>query len=136
MIYYIINSIGIICLLYLQYKRYKLIKDIKYIETKKTFRYKTIGWHKTSNPKETWDTFFILKEEIKSSNKKMTKFLVEQVIPGGGDNNQQAIDHYTEWFYKSTGGGWVKTNDDNLMEYEPTSIWEKRNKKLEELGIK
>jgi hypothetical protein len=108
MIYYIINGIGIVTLCFFQYKRYKLIKDIKHIETKKSFRYKTRGWSKNSNPKETWDTFFILKEDIKSSNKKMTKFVIEQVIPGGGDNSQQAIDHYTQWFYTSNGGGWLK----------------------------
>lgn len=66
----------------------------------------------------------------------MTKFIVEKVISQNTKDTDSDFAHYTNDFYGKTGGGWVKTNSEKLLEYEPTSIWEKRNKKLEELGIK
>ena len=138
MVYYIINGIGIITLCYFQYKRYKLIKDIKNIEVKKTYRYDYGGnWtNKHRDGDRRWKVFLILKEDCKSTNKKMTKFIVEKVISENSKDTESDFSHYTHTFYGITGGGWVKSNSDELLEYEPTSIWEQRNKKLEALGIK
>ena len=137
MIFYIINSIGVIGLLYLELKRFKLIKDIKNLETKKTYRYYDGTWsNKTRDGDAKWKVFFILKEETKSTNKKMIKFIVEKVLSENKKDVESDFKHYEKSFYGSTGGGWVEANSKDLLEYEPTSIYEKRNKKLEELGIK
>ena len=137
MVYYIINGIGIITLCYFQYKRYKLIKDIKNIEVKKTYRYDGGNWtNKNRDGDRSWKVFLILKEDCKSTNKKMTKFIVEKVISENSKDTASDFENYTQHFYGSTGGGWVNSKSEKLLEYEPTSIWEKRNKKLEELGIK
>jgi hypothetical protein len=137
MIYYIINGIGIITLCYFQYKRYKLIKDIKNIEGKKTYRFEHGSWaNKSRDGDWTWKVFLILKEDVKSTDKKMTKFIVEKVISENQKDTDSDFANYTNDFYGSTGGGWVKNNSKKLLEYVPTSIWEKRIKKLEQLGIK
>lgn len=138
MVLYIINGIGVIGLLYLEYKRLKLIKDIKNLEPKKTYRYYYGSWsNKARDGDAKWKVFLILKEETKSTNKKMTKFIIEQVISENKkDVVEKDFENYKHYFYTSTGGGWVEANSKDLLEYEPTSIYEKRNKKLEELGIK
>ena len=135
MVYYIINGIGIITLCYFQYKRYKLIKDIKTIDYKKTYRFDHGTWTKEGVDRG-WKVFLILKEDGKSTNKKMTKFIVEKVISENSKDTASDFENYTQHFYGSTGGGWVNSKSEKLLEYEPTSIWEQRNKKLEALGIK
>lgn len=137
MVYIIVNILAILGVLYFEFKRLKIIKDIQNIEPKKTFRYYSGIWHNKSRFGDyEWKVFLILKEELKSKNNKMIKFSIEQVISENKSDIESDFENYKRIFYTSTGGGWVEANSKNLLEYEPISIYEKRNKKLEQLGIK
>lgn len=149
----IVTSVSFIGLIYFR-NRYLGIKNIyQSLETnyknllkektereslKRLAKYKTTGWHFTSETndpnKKTWDVFFELKEVALSVDEKESKFEVISVT-SMGEKDTWSKEDYTNWFLKKTGGGWIQNNSPNLEWITTMSKSEARDLKLKDLGI-
>lgn len=108
---------------------------------KRRARLVTTGWHhssESSNPnKKTWDVVFELKEvAVSVDEESKSKFDVIDVFSKNTDGDDAwGSKNYIDWFMKSKGGGWIKTDGKNFEWVTNLSKTEIRDDKLDQLGI-